>query len=353
MFDMKKQLMWSKLKVGLVITFALVTLFLTVFFAGGIESILSPKAELTAQIRDVKGLRKGAPVWLSGIEIGSVKKIHLHPEQGTMITLAVKKSALEHIKKDAQASVLTMGLLGDKYVELTAGSPGSEPLKPGDMIKGGTQIELKEVMEIGTVSIKKMSDFIEKLDNLVAKIEKGEGTIAKFLSDPSIYNNLNESTRTLSLLSKEIRNSQGTLKMLINDPSLYNKMLAATSSMDEFSRKINESSGSLKKIIEDPSLYDRMTAFSSSMEEFGRKLNEGDGTLRRLAEDAELYDNLNKASRQLSAILERIDKGEGVAGSFVKDTEMARELKETITELKELTRDVKAHPTKYFRFSLF
>jgi phospholipid/cholesterol/gamma-HCH transport system substrate-binding protein len=353
MFDMKKQLMWSKLKVGIVITLALITLFMTVFFAGGIENILSPKAELKAQLQDVKGLRKGAPVWLSGIEIGRVKEIELNPRYGTVISISIKKDALLYINKDSRISVLTMGLLGDKYVELSSGSPQSGPISPGDMIAGSAQIELKDVMDIGITSIQKMSDFIKKLERLVTKVEEGEGTVSKFLTDPSVYDNLKETTRTLSLMAKDMKNSQGTLKMLMEDPELYTKMSAAASSVEEFSRKLSGSTGTIMKLIEDPSLYNRMASASSSLEEFSRKLNEGQGTLRRLAEDAELYDSINKAAGQLSTILERIDRGEGIAGSLVRDTELSRELKETVSDLRELTRDIKEHPKKYFKFSVF
>ncbi|PIV43314.1 MAG: hypothetical protein COS27_05165, partial [Nitrospirae bacterium CG02_land_8_20_14_3_00_41_53] len=112
MFDMKKQLMWAKLKVGIVITLALLTLFITVFFAGNIQDIFSPKVQIKAQIKDARGLRRGSPVWISGIEIGSVKSIDLNPEYGTLVTMSVNRGAMKFIKKDSQASVLTMGLLG-------------------------------------------------------------------------------------------------------------------------------------------------------------------------------------------------------------------------------------------------
>jgi len=72
MFEVKKKLTWSKLKVGLLITSALVVLLLTVFFAGGIENMFIKKVEISASIADVRGLRVGSPVWLSGIEIGTV-----------------------------------------------------------------------------------------------------------------------------------------------------------------------------------------------------------------------------------------------------------------------------------------
>ena len=326
MFDMKRQLMWSKLKVGVVITLALITLFFTVFFAGGIEGLLSPKINLKAQIQDVKGLRQGSPVWLSGIEIGSVRSIHLHPEFGTVVTLSVNKSAMKYVKKDSHASVLTMGLLGDKYVELSAGTHDAASIQPGDMIAGAAQLELKDVMETGTVSIQRMSDFIKKLDNLLTKIEKGEGSLSKLLIDPALYDNLADATKSLSLGLKDFRHAQGTLKLLVEDPSLYNNLLAASSSLEGLSRKMNESSGTLKKMIEDPALYNRLLTTTVSLEEFSTRFN---------------------------SVLEKIDKGDGLAGTIVNDKELAKELKDTVAELRQLVKDIKTDPKKYFKFSVF
>ena len=326
MFDMKKQLLWAKLRVGAVITLALLTLFVTVFFAGNIQNLFSPKIQIKAEIKDIRGLRKGAPVWISGIEVGSVKNIDLNPEHGTLVEMLINKGAAKFIKKDSKASVLTMGLLGDKYIEISDGSAQAEPIKPGDMIQGTTQLEIQDIVNASSESIQKVTGFMDKFGSFIEKIEKGEGTIAKFLTDPSIYNNLRDTTKTLSMILKDFKESEGTMKLLMKDPSLYNKLLSTTSSLEEFSTK----------------------------------LNKGQGTLKRLAEDPQLYENLDTASKQLSLILKRIDSGEGVAGSLVKDKELDREMKDTLTELKTsvtefkgLIKDIRERPKKYFKFSVF
>jgi len=326
MFDIKKQLRWSKLKAGMVITIALLALLVAVFFAGNIQKIFSPKTELKVAFRDVRGLRRGAPVWIFGTEVGSVRNIHLDPVHGAIVTISINKDALRFLKKDSQASIMTMGLLGDKYIELSAGSPGAEPLQPNEMIKGTEPIQFSQIIETTSMAIGKMGDFINKLDVFVTKMEKGEGTFAKFFTDPTIYNNLKRSTETLSLLLEDIENKEGTLKMLIEDPSLYKKTLSTVSSIEEFSRKLNEGSGTLKKLIEDP----------------------------------ELYGNLNQAASRLSSILEGIEKGKGMAGALISDEELAKELRDLLLELRKLSseleglaKDIKEHPKKYFKFSVF
>jgi phospholipid/cholesterol/gamma-HCH transport system substrate-binding protein len=401
MFEQEKQLRWSKIKVGLVISLAILILFLAVFFAGKIEILFSPKMLLKAQFRDVKGLRKGAPVWIFGTEVGSVQAIDLDPIYRTIVTVSINKSVRDLIKKDSTASIMAMGLLGDKYMELTTGSPAAEPVESGEMIQGMAQVELTEIAATGAMTIEKTADLVKRIDMLVQKIEKGEGTMAKFIMNPSVYDNLDKSIRTLSILLEDIKTSRGTLKRMIEDPALYDRMLSAASSVEEFakklnespgtlrklledpqlydklvaaissietfSRKLNEESGTLKKLVEDPELYDKLLAASSSIETFSRKLNEESGTLKKLVEDPELYDNLNQVSRNLASILTRLDRGDGVAGTLIRDNEMALDLKETLAKFKELTaemgrlaeelklltKDIKENPKKYFKFSIF
>lgn len=343
MFDAKRQLKWSQIKVGLVITVAFLTLLISVFFAGSIQNIFLKKAELRIEFRDVVGLRKGAPVWILGLEEGSVKDITLDPIRGVIVTIAVNKNALQFVRKDSKATILTMGLLGDKYIGLSTGSPQAEPIRSGEMIKGSSEMGLREVM----------GQFIERIDSIVTKIETGQGTIAKLLNDPALYNNLLGATHSLSAFLQNLEDSKGTLKLLIEDPSVYKKMLAATSSIEEFSKRINESSGTLRRLIDDPSLYNKTLTVASEIEEFSRKLNESQGTLRKMIEDPTLYENFDKDLKALLSILEKIDKGEGVAGVLIKDRELAKELKDTVTELKELLNNIKDHPKKYFKFSVF
>lgn len=353
MFDLKKQLRWAQVKVGIIISLALVILFLSVFFAGSIDKLLHPKVEIKAAMRDVKGLKKGAPVWVYGIEEGSVENISLDPHYGTVVTLSIVKGVLGYLRKDSTASVLTMGLLGDKYIELTPGTSKAEPLKAGDVIAGTAQIDLKEVMEAGGASMQKMNDFIQKLGKLVEKIETSKGSLAGFLDDPALYDNLKESSRNLSLITKDIRNGRGTAGMLVKDPSLYERLASASKSLEGFSRKIESGSGTMNKLIEDDLLYNRLVGAASSMEELGKKLNSSSGTFGKLIENPELYENLNRASLHISSILDRIDNGEGAAGVLIRDEEMAKDLKETVRELKKLTEDIRQQPRRYFKFSVF
>lgn len=319
MYDYVKQHNWAKLKVGIVGTVAFLTIFFAVMFAGNIEKLFVPRVMIAAMAYDVKGLREGSPVWFSGVEIGAVRSIEFTIQQKVRFEMMIASDSLKHLKKDSRANIMTLGLLGDKYVEITPGTKEASALKPGDMLKGSTQVEINDVVQTSQESIAKITDFIGKLEEILNNISQGEGSVSKFFQDPSIYDNLNEATNELKALIGKIDNGTGTVSRLLNEDNVY-------------------------------------VGLSSSVEDikhFAETLKDSEGTLNKLIEDKRLYDNVTAASGTLNVILEKIDKGEGLAGSLVSDDELSKELKTTLEELNTLIKDIKKNPDRYFKISIF
>jgi phospholipid/cholesterol/gamma-HCH transport system substrate-binding protein len=319
MFDTKKQLTWLKLKVGLVVTIGFLVLLATVFFAGGIENLFTRKSTLQASIVDVRGLRIGSPVWIAGIEIGTVRNMALHPQHGTLVTMAVREDTLPYIKKDAKATVQTMGLLGDKYIEITQGTKEMPIVKSGELLEGMVQLEMKDLVREGSASMEKISEFLGKLDVFLQKVESGQGSTGRLISDPSLYNNLNSAAQSLGRIVKEFDESKGSLRMLMKDDKLYVSLTSTAISLDELTKKMTQGSGSFRKMVDDPALYD----------------------------------NLLAASKKLNAVVEKVDSGDGAAAVLLNDKALAKDLKEIVAELKTMTKDIKENPRRYFKFSVF
>ncbi len=87
---------------------------------------------LYARFTSVSGLRVGNPVEMFGIQIGEVKGLKIdQKEQMALVELDIKKGS--QIYEDANASIKTEGLIGDRYVSIDPG--GAAPLlKPEGMI---------------------------------------------------------------------------------------------------------------------------------------------------------------------------------------------------------------------------
>ncbi|HEV7614026.1 MAG TPA: outer membrane lipid asymmetry maintenance protein MlaD [Steroidobacteraceae bacterium] len=92
-----------------------------------------PHYELTAKFDNIGDLKVGAPVSMSGVEMGRVTKIGFNSkEYKAVVTLRID-ARYSQIPTDSDAAIYTQGLLGGKYIGLTAG--GAETyLKDKDQI---------------------------------------------------------------------------------------------------------------------------------------------------------------------------------------------------------------------------
>lgn len=348
-----KHIRWAKLKVGIVITAALIVLFLAVMFAGNIGEIFRPRTTIYAVFHDVRGLRQDAPIWFAGIEIGKVKSMSLQKEREIRVVMSIDLDSLKYLKKDSSATIYTLGLLGDKYIELSPGTSKSPGLSKGDTLMGSTQIEFQDIIEASRDSISRASDLLKRLEGFIAMIEKGEGTLPLLLKDRALYDNLRDATRSLSNVIRKIESGKSTLGKLISDETLYTKLDASANDIKEFADNLKESDGTLNRLIKDRELYDRFLSASTSFDEFTKTLVSGKGTISRLAKDESIYENLDSASKKLNELLERLEKGEGIIGNLIVEGELYKDFKMTVKELNALIKDIKENPKKYFKVSLF
>lgn len=318
MNEHQKSLVWARFKVSIVITATLVILFVTVFFSGTIFNIFSPRVQLTVAMNDVAGLRNGSPVWLLGVEIGMVEDIEL-TQQGTIVSLSIEKSKLDLIHQDATASIMTMGLLGDKFVSINPGRPSAQQLKPGARLPGEVSPGMEQIIEYSAESIDKVESFIVRLDTLVSSIQAGDGSLARFLKDSTFYKNLSSTMENFRVLTQWMLTKDGTFQRLIEDPTLYNSVADA----------------------------------GQSLAAFGERLNDTTGTLYKLTQNGEMFQNLNQAAQSLNAILQEIQNGQGTAGTLVSDEELAEDVRSTVKILNTTIEDIQKNPKKYFTFKLF
>jgi phospholipid/cholesterol/gamma-HCH transport system substrate-binding protein len=119
------------LVVGLFVLAGLATLAYLALQVGGVEGNGKGGLELSAEFAEIGGLKERAPVVVSGVRVGRVKRIELTPDLRAVVTLDV--DARYKLPTDSSAAIRTEGLLGQQFVAL---EPGAEDalLKSGDKI---------------------------------------------------------------------------------------------------------------------------------------------------------------------------------------------------------------------------
>jgi hypothetical protein len=142
--------MSTAFRVGVLLVMALLFLCIGVFLIGNKEVLFSRTYRLKADFQNVAGLNNGAEVRIGGIHQGTVKEIDLpsQPEAKVTVVMNLKSGTRNIIKKDSRASIKTEGLLGDKYVEISFGSPKAEPIGDDATIASETQKDVAEQAQL-------------------------------------------------------------------------------------------------------------------------------------------------------------------------------------------------------------
>lgn len=268
-----------------------------VALSGAILSLTSERGifvshyRLEAHFQNVQGLLPGAPVWLAGKEVGRVEDIRFEPVGSAipvLVLMGIDETVQDRIRGDSVATVGTIGVLGDSYVEISVGTVGEAMLQPGSGIRTQSPININLAMAKGSRALDNVATLAENLNDVVSRFSEGDG-------ERSIVDGM---TAAGDIMVR-VQQGPGLLHSLIYDDY-----------QGEGVESIERSLSLLEKIL--------------------HEIAEGDGLLHQVIyakpEDDGMMSQATKASVRLNSILEKIDEGEGTIGLMLNDPSLYEEL---------------------------
>lgn len=164
--------------------------------------VFEPGYAIIAYFDYVGGLSEGAPVKLAGVDVGKVDRILPPDEKNPQVTLELWISRDVQIRRGAVARIMTLGLIGEKYVEITAGK-GPELVKPGEAIEGLGPARFDELLRVAADLSDKISSTVESLNAIIASEE--------------FRRNLWEGTADLRIAARDIKRASASLADLLDE----------------------------------------------------------------------------------------------------------------------------------------
>ena len=206
-----------ELKVGIFTSLALLIMVVFIFLISDFR-FFSPGYNIKLIFGFANGIKIGSPVMLSGVDVGEVKKINIVRNSNmdkakVEIMIWLKKEAL--IPADSLVQINTLGLLGEKYVEIMPGVNYKKLLADGGTLVGNDPVSIQEISQLSKEVVLKLDRTIESLSTIVK-----DGQVTE--SFRQMVNNLKESSDSLSNILKRIDKGEGSLGKLINDDKIYN-----------------------------------------------------------------------------------------------------------------------------------
>jgi phospholipid/cholesterol/gamma-HCH transport system substrate-binding protein len=292
-----------ELRVGVVVLLACAILIFGMIWVKGIR-FDQTRYRYSVLFPNVGALEVGDPVSVSGVPKGKVETIALY-QGDVLVTFNLTEDVV--LKKDAKFTVMNVGLMGERFISVQTGHSDTL-LDLSQPVRGYYDTGIPEVMG-------RMGEMIEQLKKLACNLEAVVGTQSSRDALIQIIENLKEITqKTNDLLGR----NQKRFDQTIND--------------------LSYASAELKDLMKDnkEKLESTVDNFSSASE----KLNNITTTL----------DSLSISLKNLSS---KIEGGEGALGQLVNDTTLYEQIKKIAQNVDSLILDIKKHPKKYIKFSIF
>lgn len=374
--------MSTQIKVGLLMLTSFVMLAIASVAVTGLSLDTVETKEISVVFDDVAGLNTGSPVRVAGIKVGQVDRIELQGNQAKVVMAIYEKHA---IYDDAVASIKSIGVLGDKFVDVNPGTQGRNQLSNSDEIKRiltGTDLDslidsfstaLRDVQSItsamnnsfggarGERRFNNILDNIEelthnvnvvsqitrdKIEVITTQLETFSVNLATITQDNKenigeIVTNIQQFSNQLNQMALENRHNiqQAVANLNTFSASLSEQGPEMVGNLNRFSKTLatdgEEITGQLKGILAE-NRQDIRTSVSDFKDTVGG-VKDSLGNLKNTMKNLDhSFAKLDRTMGRLESITKKIDEGEGTVGKLINDKKTVEELNEAIENVNKL-----------------
>jgi len=350
----------TRSRVGVIVFAALLLFVVMVVVIGGKTGFFLARASYFARFPNSQGLAGGNQVRLAGVTVGAVQEVEFPEKPGEDLTVRfdIERRYRHLVRTDSRVEIKTIGLLGDKYLEVTPGSPDKPLLEPGTEIAAVRGSELDKILAGSGDLFENVNSVAKSLKTILGRVEKGEGFVGEITSGTPEGKELSRSLRqtiaATNALLADVRAGKGLLGRLVADEKLADSVAADLEGSVASLRRIlgavekgaGQGDGLVPALLGDPegkkrffAMVDALKGAAEGLAGFSRELSTGNGLLPTLVKDEELARALKKdlarISSSLASVAEKLDRGDGTAGRLVNDPSVYEAIDDILVGIDE------------------
>ncbi len=334
------------LRAGIFLAVCLGVLMFAVMMIGGERGMFRPRTRLYIKIADINGLVEGANARVAGLDVGTVTKITFPEnldEREALIEIAVEDKYMPRLREDSVAVMDSKGLLGDRIINITIGSPSSRQLVEGDYLK------TKEAFSLDAMT--------KRLDEVVANVnsatKQAELLLTNLVTDESKQNLARVIASLANVMEQVEKGDSVAHRLLYNEVDAKNMsaMLAdlrgtaahasrAMQSVDRVMAEVERGNGSAHALIygqDGVALIAELKNTSSELTAMMREIRTGNGALHALVygqDGGQMVTELNQFAERLNHIATEIERGRGTLGGLIMDPSVYEDMKSILGNVR-------------------
>ncbi len=148
-----------------------ICLFFTVLFIlSKDKGLTQPRFQVQVLYRNVGGLMEGAPIRLSGVNVGNVASINFLDKdvkgRRVRVTLNIFEKYRKQLNSNARFAIKTEGVLGEKLIEIYYVGEGGGPIDLSKPIIGEDPLDVQDLAEAFTAAARSFTKTSEEFGRL-------------------------------------------------------------------------------------------------------------------------------------------------------------------------------------------
>lgn len=180
------------IRLGVFVSIGILLFIGGLYFVGKKQGMFSKTFAVSAVFNDVSGLRAGNNVRFSGINLGIIQSIDIITDTTVRVVMSLDENARRFIKVDARASIGSEGLMGNKIVSISPGTPGNKEIQNNGVLATNQPIDMDDILLKLSLTADNASTITGDMAEIMRNIREGKGTIGRLFMDSVYADNIDQ-----------------------------------------------------------------------------------------------------------------------------------------------------------------
>lgn len=311
---------FSNLKLGAFVLAGLTFLIVLLYMIGKNKNLFGSTFILKAHFGNVQGLTPGNNVRYAGIQVGTVKKITILDDGKIEVELLIENKMKQYIRKNANATIATDGLMGNKVLNIVPVPGTADLIAPGDLLETKALPGLDNIVNTFSGTNDDLALIAAELKSTLLRINSSTALWA-LLNDSSLAGNLSASLANIKSATAKANTMVNDLDGLVLDVKSGKGSLGAILTDTSFAQNLNEALLRIRKVaVQADTLAQELSQVTSGIK---HDINDGKGAVNALLKDSAMVksinislDNIEKSTQNFNEVMQGLKHSFLVRGYF-------------------------------------
>lgn len=302
----------EKVRLGIFVILGTALLVVAAYLIGNRQNMFGATFTIHAVFKNVNGLQKANNVRYSGINVGTVKRLHMINDSTICVSMILQENIIKHIKTDAIATIGSDGLVGSMIVNILPGNGQAPLVSSGDTITSYSRIGAEDMLSTLNKTGENAALLTADLLQITEALKRGQGTLGRLLNDTVMARNLEHTIQNLKIASSNANTTIKQVNELLDQENYRNSVVGILLTDTISGQRLKNTLLNLETSSEE------IVSMSGKLDSLITNIAEGEGALNYLATDTVLVRNLDATVRHLEKGTARFNENmEAMKSSFL------------------------------------